>query len=258
VASRTDPTRDAFVVPPWAVTVIAGTDINHYGLHSCVTAFGRDQSAAVLWYGRFDRMTVPENAPESERRRIIYEMLVAHGQEMDALTCRPSLWVIDGGYEHQSVQRYVAARNRTPQAVVARGYGFANYRPFGKNVIGTAREQCHLTQWPIGKGIAWHSDYWHEISQRGWLGSIGAPGACSLFAGHHREFCEHVCRQHLAEKLEGKLGVVWRWTYTPGRNDWGDALAMCYMGAAWQGIGTGGVVQPRKHRPRTGVTVIPL
>jgi hypothetical protein len=119
---------------------------------------------------------------------------------------------------------------------------------------------CHRTQWPLGKGIAWQSDYWHEVSQRAWLGSIGAPGACSLFAGHHREFAEHVAAQRLAEKLEGKMGTVWRWLRQPGRNDWGDALAMAYMGAAVAGIGTGGAVrQPQRNtRKRTGITVIPL
>jgi hypothetical protein len=134
--------------------------------------------------------------------------------------------------------------------VVARGYGFDRYRPYGKNLIGKPMEMCHRTKWPMGTGLAWQSDHWHEVSQRAWLGSVGAPGACSLFAGHHREFAEHVAAQRLAEKLEGKMGTVWRWVRTPGRNDWGDALAMCYMGAAVAGIGTGGAVVAQRTRKR--------
>jgi len=245
IESRTDMGRAAFQVPPWGHVIIAATDINHYGLHSVMVAFGNDQSAAVIWYSRFDRITVPENAPSSEISRIVFEMLAAHGAEVDALPVKPGAWIIDGGYEHAAVQRYVQGRRTTPQAVVARGFGFDRYRPWGKNLIGKAMEMCHRTQWPMGKGIAWQSDHWHEVSQRAWLGSIGAPGACSLFAGHHREFSEHVAAQRLAEKLEGKMGTVWRWLRQPGRNDWGDALAMAYMGAAVAGIGTGGRAAPR-------------
>jgi hypothetical protein len=250
VVSRVDAARAAYQLPAWAGVTIAATDLNHYGLHSTAVAFGNDQSAAVVWYARFDRLTVPDNAPEAERRRIVFEMLAGHGREIDALPFRPALWIIDGGYEHATVQRFVDARRTTPQAIVARGYAYDRYRPNGKYVIGRPREMCHMTQWPLGRGIAWQSDYWHEVSQRGWLGSIGAPGACSLFAGQHREFAEHVCRQRLAEKLDGRLGVVWRWTYSPGRNDWGDAMAMAYMGAAWHGIGTGGPMRVVRYVER--------
>lgn len=248
IMSRTDPARQAYQVPPWCVRIIIATDINHYGLHTVALGFGNDQSAAVLWYTRFDKLTVPENAPEQERRRIVFEMLVQHGQQIAALPFRPNIWVIDGGYEHETVQRFVTCARMGPPGVVARGHAATNYRPYGKNVIGQPREQCHETRWNLGPGLAWNADYWREISQRAWLGSLGAPGAVSLFAGHHREFAEQICREKLGEKLDGKMGMVWRWITIPGWHDYGDSMAMAYMGAAWTGIGTGGPGAQQQQR----------
>jgi hypothetical protein len=247
VMSRTDTNRAAYVVPNWAGVVLAATDINHYGLHSVCCAFGRDQTAAVLWYDCFDRLTVPQHAPEHERRQIIFQALTEHGTQIGRLSCRPSVWMIDGGYEHETVQRYSVGPGRTcgAQVIVARGYGADKYRPNGKNVIGKPREECHFTQWPLGKGVAWNADYWREIAQRAWLGEIGSPGSCSLFDGHHREFAEQVTRERLSEKLSSKTGMVWRWITQPGKHDYGDAVAMCYVGAAWHGIGAGGIMPER-------------
>jgi len=262
VDSRVDKDRAIMQLPPWSRVIIAATDVNHYGLHTCVVAFGNDHTAAVLTYSRFDKITVPENCPTTEANRIIYEMLTAHGKEIDALPLPVNLWLIDGGYAHEVVQRYVQMRKTLPQAVVARGYGFNQYRPYSKSTIGQPMEYCHRTRWPLGTGIAWHSDYWHEVSQRAWLGSLGAPGSISLFAGHHREFAEQVTAQRLVEKVEGKTGAMWRWVQVPGRNDWGDALAMCYVGAAVHGLGTAATslpqqpahkIRPLIYRPSRGI-----
>jgi hypothetical protein len=221
--------------------ITAFTDINHYGLHSAVMAFGRDQTAIVLWYKFYDRITVPKNATEPDRRKIIYQLLTEQGMEIGKLSCRPDLWLIDGGYEHGTVQTYVNNEGRMCgcKAMVSRGYDADGYRPTGKNLIGQAREQCHYTQWPLGKGIAYNADYWREIAQRGWLGEIGAPGSCTIFDGHHREFAEQICREKLSEKLESKTGMIWRWVTMPGKHDYGDVITGCYVAAAWHGIGAG-------------------
>ena len=107
-----------------------------------------------------------------------------------------------------------------------------------------------MTEWPIGRGLAYNADYWREISQRGWLGSVGAPGTCSIYAGHHRDFAEQCSREKLVEKLEGKAGMYWRWNSAPGKHDYGDALTMAYVAAAWQGIGTSGPPKRRRYKER--------
>ena len=111
------------------------------------------------------------------------------------------------------------------------------------------------------KWIAWHADYWREQAQKAWTGSVGAPGSCSLPVGNHREFADQICREQLAGKAEVGGMMMWNWHTQPGRHDYGDCMAMAYMGAAWAGIGTQGNVQmpqqTNRRRPR-GITVIPL
>jgi DNA gyrase/topoisomerase IV subunit B len=62
---------------------------------------GNDQTAAVLWYGRYDcggRGIVAPNEPEAEAKRAMFEALVTHGLQIRDLRNRPALWLIDAGY----------------------------------------------------------------------------------------------------------------------------------------------------------------
>jgi hypothetical protein len=265
ICSRTSE-RKPYEVPEWAKVLVVGTDINDYGLHSVCTAFGNDHSAAVVWYKRWDRRGKPicqKNMNEAEKHLRFYEALTEHGKEVSELPLHQGgqkvhagLWVIDRPYPAAVVHRYANEAGRTVGVPIAPAWGadFTRYRPFGKNVVGKPREECHMTEWPLGRGLVWNVDYWREVAQRSWIGSVGAPGACSLFEGRHAEFSEHICRWKLIEKMEGKTGMFWKWAQAPGWHDYGAAFYMCYAGAAWLGIGTGGVVQraPRR-KPRGGV-----
>jgi hypothetical protein len=56
-------------------------------------------------------------------------------------------------------------------------------------------------------------------------------------------------------------GPVYDWARQPGSDDFGDCLAMCRVGAAYFGIGTGGQVVKRTAAPRRaagGVSVIEM
>jgi hypothetical protein len=226
---------------------VLATDVNpSYGLSWALVGFGGDQTAAVIGYGVYP-CEVPAGATEADAARITYEAMVRHGREVAGLTCRPELWVYDArGWNFDAALRFGAASGQTVglPATPCIGYGWRNYRPVGKNVLGRPREGCHLTADASNrKWVAWNSDYWHEVSQRGWTGSMGAPGSCSLPVGHHREFAEQVCRKILRGKQEVAGRTVWVWDEQPGRQDYGDAMAMAYMAAAFQGIGTGGVIK---------------
>ena len=274
VASRVQEGRGRCDVPAEGRAIVAATDLNHYGLHSVAVAFGNDQTGWLPWYGRHDndgRGIVPENCPEQEAKRRMYEALVLHGQHLAALpltrggqSVRVNLWIIDAGYMPDVVKRFVEGPGRTLgiPMLPARGYGFDKYRPTPRNCIGTAREQCHLTESPVtGRFLAFNADYWREVSQRAWLGTPNAPGSLSLFNGaRHAEFAEQVTRERLLEKLQGQFGYVWRWAVQPGWHDWGDAVTMAYAGAAWGGIGTTGTEPPRaptvrRQRPRESMVI---
>jgi len=262
IISRTDPNRPEYVVPKQCKIVTAFTDVNFYGLHWAALGFANDTTASVLSYGvrtgKNGAAVVPKNTPEAEAKRIIYEALVRNGQTIAQLPLRydgkgvsVGLWIIDGGFMHDVVQRYATTIGKTLgiPVMVSRGYSADRYRPSGKWVIGKPREGCHLTESGLGKYVAFNQHYWCEIAQKAWLGSLGAPGSLSLFAGrNHAEFSEQICREKLIEKLRGKSGWFWKYHTQPGKHDYGDAVYGCYVAAAWAGLTTAGTAAPVKQK----------
>ena len=254
VASRVHPGRRPYELPPEAKQIVAATDLNLYGLHSAALGFGNDQTGWLAWYACYDhggRGIVPANVPESEGKRMLYEALVEHGRHVaglplvqDGHAARVALWIIDAGFWPDVVRRYVDGPGRAlgMQVLPARGFNADKYRPGGKGTIGRPREQCHFTESAVaGRFVAFNACYWREVSQRAWLASPNAPGSLSLpDEGRHVDFAEQVTRERLLEKLAGAYGPVWRWRTAPGRHDYGDAVTMAYVGAAWGGIGTAG------------------
>ncbi|MBU4212485.1 MAG: hypothetical protein KKD33_07870, partial [Verrucomicrobia bacterium] len=261
ICSRVHADRNRGDVPAEARIIVAATDLNHYGLHFAAVAFGPDQTGWLAWYGRHDnegRGIVPKDCPEPEAKRRMFEALVLHGQGLAKLpltrsgqSVRIGFWLIDAGYMPEVVKRYVEGPGRTLgiPLLSARGYGFDKYSPTPKHCIGAPREQCHLAESTIsGRFVAFQADYWREVAQRAWLGTPNAPGSISLFDGaRHNEFAEHICREKLLEKLRGQYGPVWRWATAPGWHDFSDSLTMCFVAAAWSGIGTAGPPIPRKR-----------
>lgn len=240
------------VVPDWVRLRVVATDVNpSYGLSWSLVGFGQDQTSAVIGYG-IHPMSIPTGATDAEREKAIFENLVTHGRFLAGLPCRPEIWMIDaGGAQFDVVLRFVAesAKLGCVQAIGATGRGARNYKPYGKTIVGKPREQCHMASDIRGrKWIAWNADYWKEAAQKAWTGSVGAPGSCSLPVGNHRDFAEQIAREQLAAKAEMAGAMRWEWHIQPGAHDYGDCMAMAYMGAAWGGIGTGGVADVRPTR----------
>lgn len=264
VMSREDPDQVPGMVPEWARLVIAATDINPtYALTSAVVALGLDQRAAVLWYGR-QACDIPYTDTDREKRRKIFIELQKKGLTLAGLPCRPTTWIIDGGGSPaDTVIDFAAASPRICglPAWCAFGRGGTNYRATGrKDYELRSGDNMHtvfhtnLRQW-----IIWNADYWREIAQKGWTGTPGGPGSCSLprssREGEHRDFAEQICREQLKDKttLDGK--TVWAWHTASGEHDYGDCMAMAYMGGSLAGITTAGamVATPtasRTQRPR--------
>jgi len=204
---------------------------------------------------------VPKNCPEMEAKALMFQALVDLGPKAtglplmrDGQPIRLGLWIIDAGYMPDIVKRYIEgpARALGVPTIATRGYSADKYRPTSASVIGLPREQCHLAETNItGKFLAFNACYWREVAQKAWLASPNAPGSLSLYeGGRHREFADHIVREKLIEKLHGNTGDVWKWHAGPGWHDWGDAVTMAYVGAAWNGIGTGGGVPQAKQKPR--------
>jgi len=173
------------------------------------------------------------------------------------------VWVVDAGYNFETVTRFCpnAARLCGLPAMAFWGSGWKNYRHFSKTLKpGPQREMMgvHGDRGPNGnrrEWVVWHADYWREIAQKAWLGSVGSPGSVSLFKGHHGEFAAQVAAEPIAKKgigLSGKL--EWIWKRGPQLHDYGDAMAMAYAGAGWAGIGTGGITH-HGERPKANVVI---
>ena len=256
IQSRADESMAVGIVPDWAVRVVAATDVNRsYALTTAIVAFGANQRAAVLWYGLYKNkdFLCTKNMPPAEQRKRIYEGLAAHGVEISKLPCRPNLWVIDGnGYPEGTGIDLAASSPRICglECACSFGRGWKMYRQTGKHKI-IKGEQWHRTvesrakQWVI-----WNSDYWKESAQKGWTGAPGGPGSCSLFRGKHDDFAFQIANEPLRAKGEGLSGRT-EWIFDDnGIHDYGDCMAMAYMGAAMVGIGTGGYVEPSRGRKK--------
>ena len=252
--------RPEYQIPEESTVTIAFTDINEYGLHWTVISFANDATAWVVSYGVTagpeGRNIVGKNFTEMERKQAMYEALVRNGETISMLPltkggvpAHVDLWMIDRGYLPDVVERYVsgAGAKLGIQIIPTLGFSGDKYRPTSRNLIGAPGEMFHATKSQYGNFIAFNQHYWFEVGQRSWLGSLGAPGSLSLFAGRtHSELAEHICREKLSEKIKGKDGYIWVITRQPGRHDYGDCIYGCYVGAALRGIGSQGYVMPAK------------
>jgi hypothetical protein len=232
--------------------------------------FANDLTGWIPWYNCADndgKGIVDPGIPEPEAKRQMFEALVKLGKEVASLAIategastlsRPSLWLIDAGYMGDVVRRYLEGPGRTigVQVMAARGFNHAKYKPYGVQIIGRPREQCHLSEAVVvGRFIAFNTCFWREVSQKAWLSSPDAPGSLSLYqpaAGHHhRDFAEQVTVERLLSKKPHEITGQPQWEYAKpfARHDYGDALTMCYVAAAWGGIGTGGDTKPVAKAP---------
>jgi len=255
VCSRTDKDRQPGIVPPTVAQIIAAVDVNpSYGLTWGAVGFA-PQVGFVLDYGRTP-VRCPADMPEQESARLIYESLTGTFRALAAKPYSVNLILFDvRGWNYEAAYNLSAQAGRITgvPTIGAMGFGAKNYKPgfksagrrgnFWHTVIDAKRRQY----------LSYCSDFWREIAQKSWLGPLGAPGSCSLPAGQHREIAEQICREPLKWKEETPLGLRWEYITMPGAHDFGDVMHMAYLGADYQGMGTGGVMVavPRKTYQRT-------
>jgi len=256
IMSRTDPSREPYITPDWSVLRIGATDLNpSYGLTSQIKCYGKDTTSAIVWYGIFTEPPLPitENATRTQREAALYEALIRHGRQIAQSQARPEHWGVDAGGEYfDTVLRFCANSDRLCgiKATAMTGRAGKTYNENVKSRLGRPRNRTYECRDPAkGKWLCWDADHHKEAAQRAWLGSMGAPGSCSLFRGHHQEFAEQVCRERLGGKVEAFGRMVYEWRTQPGKHDYGDTNAMCDALAGWHGIGevASGAVLERRH-----------
>jgi len=257
IISRTDHDRPAGYVPDWSQVILAATDLNpSYALTWGVASFAQDQQCGVTAYGFFKEPPIPiqYDLPPNVKERLLIEALVIHGRQLAKLPCRPELWTVDaGGDMFSAVMKFSLISQRECGLVCLPSTGRAGrtYNPAVKSHIGQPRNgvyQC-FDKVTRARWICFDADVWKETAQLAWLGTMGAPGACSLPDGHNKEWADQICREQLAGKGDVGGRMTYRWNTTPNYpHDAGDVMAMLYALAGWSGIGTGGFIDKKKER----------
>jgi hypothetical protein len=223
-----------------------------------VPAYGKwPDGGAELW---------AKNAPELDRKQAIFRGLkelcgrLAAAQFMRAgVSVKPSLILIDRGYEPDVVHKFCAAAAYPFRVQPSRGYAAHKYWPRPAMMVGRAMEGCHVTRGEAGHFVSFNSDLWRETSQRAFLAEIGAHGGVTFYKAEHSKSHVHIAEHILAEKLKNKyqtdMGMRWEWAIPTGPNDLQDALTGCYVGAAMSGLSASGESNAQRQRPKANVVI---
>jgi hypothetical protein len=257
--------RQAFQVPEWSELIVCGTDINpSYALSTVVTAFGKDRTGAVLWYGKYTDAPLPTNdeMSDTQKQQIIFGALWKHGEQLLGYPSKARQWGIDGGGAQSTVaKRFAYEWNRKhPEMAVVVTYGRSGKSARISARNETIRRRGNDQSWLLCRDrdpvygstewVLWNSDYWREIMQRAFTCETGAAGGITLPQGSHHEFAEHICREKLRGKVELNGRMIFDFEKSAGKNDLSDALNICYLIADMQGVGSmQGMVQ-QQQRPR--------
>lgn len=244
------------VAPEGAVHILAGADINpgvtgRLGARItwAAAAFQMHQSECVIAYG-IHKLNMPTDPTPSQQVSTVYDGLntirmMLGGMGVELLIYDARGWMNHGVTRGQAL-RYGRMRFPSSQcaAMPAEGWSHDQYRPTHATAIKQF-ESCHLAQAVVEqetmRWIAWDADWFNLQVINAWLAAPGAPGACILHSGHHDgEFLGQITTRAFIGMVKKHSGQVYDWSRTVGFDDYGDCLAMCRVGAAFSGIGTGG------------------
>lgn len=259
--------RDPFTAPEWSELILTATDINpSYALSTVTYAFGRDRTAANLWYGKFEDAPLPTrmDMSETQKEQIIFGALWKHGEQLLAMPKHGKAWAIDGGGAQSTVAKRMAYEwnKKHPEMPIYVLYGRSGKSARISARNETIRRRGTDSSWILCRDkdplygwtewVLWNADHWREIMQRSWTCETGAPGGATLPSGNHREYAEHICREKLRGKVELNGKMFYDYEKSPGRNDLGDATNMCFMLADLMGIGND------SKKGQTSVRVAPM
>jgi hypothetical protein len=251
-------------VPDGSIRVVAGADINpgitgRLGARItwAAASFAMHQSECIIAYG-IHRLDMPRDPTPSQQVSCVYAGLNAIRVALAALKVEALVYDARGWYDRGVTRGQTLRYASVPfpsspvVAIPAEGWPHHAYRPTHKTAI-RAFEGCHLSRDTVEQQtvtwIAWDSDWFNLQQLRAWMAEPGAPGSCMIHAGHHdAEFLNQSTTRAFMGMIQKHSGPQYDWADQPGANDYGDCLAMCRVGAAYYGIGTGGQVAKPAQR----------
>ena len=252
--------------PDGTIRIVGGADINP-GISGrlgaritwAAAAFQMHQSECVMAYG-IHKLDMPADPTPSQQVTCVYNGLTAVRMMLGGIGAEVLVYDAKGWY-NSGVTRGQALRYATVPvpgtqcaAMPAEGWPHHAYRPTHKTAV-RALECCHVAQDRVEhqtvRWIAWDVDWFNLQQLRAWMASPGAPGSCILYTGHHEaEFLNQATTRAFIGMVQKHSGPVYDWARQPGNDDYGDCLAMCRVGAAYCGIGTGGQIEQPSQRKK--------
>ena len=240
-----------YTLPRGTLKAVGFIDVmSDAGLHYCVTAFGPQQTAAVIDYGVYPESgkLIPPNATEREIEQrlaaglgvVIDRMLAANYSRADGNKARIAAIWMDHGWMTKVVVRLAALyRSRGIENIyTCKGFSSDRYADgTGKNVIARAFNVDFREREGV-QFAAQNSDYWKECTQRAFRGTPLQPGSISLWgksAAEHADFSEQIAAEVLTDKATSARGMdMYKWTLRVGaKNHFLDTVSGTLAMAGW-------------------------
>ena len=254
-----------------SVSVIAFVDLNPrtVGLFWAVVSFENQLCARVIAYGCHpgkNQALVPSGASDQQEAALVFEGLRQIASDLTRVLitrdngepAKIDMMMVDGGYNFQTVVRFVQAGRFSFQLAADRGRASTKYLDTGKDVT-KAMQHVHLRKNASQQRYLSHnSDAIREIVHRAFMAGPDAPGGIAIHKSPplHDEFAESITSQRLTDKAEGIRGIMYRWSMVPGGQDHLlDCIVGCYAGAHWFGVENYGMISARGKKKRRGLKI---
>ena len=240
-----------YTLPRGTLKAVGFIDVmSDAGLHYCITAFGPQQTAAVIDYGVYPESgkLIPPNATEREIEQklaaglgvVIDRLLAANYSRADGNKARIAAIWMDHGWQTKVVARLASLyrSHGIENVYTCKGFSSDRYADgTGKNVIARAFNVDFRERDGV-QFAAQNSDYWKESTQRAFRGTPLQPGSISLWgksASEHSDFSEQIAAEVLTDKATSARGMdMYKWTLRVGaKNHFLDTVSGTLAMAGW-------------------------
>lgn len=238
------------VLPEGFQFAVASSDLNlSFCVSTTIVAFKADGTAHVMAH-LFRKCAIGGRVADAEYNRKVYELLVAHGQEIARLGVPLKGWAIDAnGLPFDAVLSFCREAHRLTGLAACGFIGRAShlFNPYLRSKLRTdiARtvlcgdEREHLKSGSGHRWVYWDSDFYRERVQSGFLKPVGLAGSVTLYHGddgEHRDYARQICAEKLKAKrrrADGRDEYTWK---THPDHDMLDSTAQAFACAAQFGI----------------------
>ena len=238
------------VMPDGYQFAVASSDLNlSFCISTTVVAFKADGTAHVMAHV-FRKCGIGGRVADAEYNRKVYEVLVAHGQEIARLGVPLKGWAIDcNGLPFDAVTAFCRESRRlcglTACGFIGRAahlfnpYTRAKLRTDISRTVLCGDAEEHVKAGAGRRYVLWDSDFYRERVQSGFLKPVGLAGCVTLYKGgdgEHRDYATQVCAEKLKAKrrrADGRDEYTWK---TNPDHDMLDSTAQAFACAAQFGI----------------------